>query len=317
MQPSMKVHLLAIYASDDAGAWTALQSHLSSLRAEGFISDWSIGGLLAGEDIARTTTAQVEQADLVLLLLSASFLASASCQTLLVQVQAERTRRPLRLVPVLVRPVDWQGSGVKTLQPLPRNGVPVHRWPDEDAAWLDVVEGLRQLLGAPAPPSLSPPALPPPVRVAADPTEKGPPMSNPHDPSRTGAVHIGGSLIGGAVVTGHSNTVTVAYHQTTLPPPETVDLRTELAAIRQLLSALSSEDRRRMERALEEATEEAERSPPRKEVIGESVEKALTIATKTAGFLDVAEKLRPHINSVTAWLGAAWHKLLPLVGNVL
>ena len=48
-------------------------------------------------------------------------------------------------------------------------------------------------------------------------------------------VAIGGSVIGGAVVTGDHNVTEVRYRKVTLPPAESVDIRAELAALRDLL----------------------------------------------------------------------------------
>ncbi|WP_437728211.1 hypothetical protein [Sorangium sp. So ce861] len=133
--------------------------------------------------------------------------------------------------------------------------------------------------------------------------------------SRT--VTVGKSAIGSAIVLGDDNRVEVHYEQVNLPRPEAVDLRTELAAIQEVLTKIETEDRRRIERAMEEAYEEAERPAPRKDVIGESLEKALRIANEAGALADVAAKLRPHVAGLTAWLGEAWHKLLPLVRGVL
>src|SRR5262249_55430009 len=41
----------------------------------------------------------------------------------------------------------WQRSAFGHLTALPANGRPVTRWDDRDEAWLDVVRGLRHLLG--------------------------------------------------------------------------------------------------------------------------------------------------------------------------
>ena len=99
-----------------------------------------------------------------------------------------------------------------------------------------------------------------------------------------------------------------------LPPPETVNLSAELAAIRDALAALPTEDQPRMVRALQDAEEEAARPEARKDVVGESIERALKIAEQSGKLADAVEKLQPHVTKVVGWLGENWHKLLGVVG---
>lgn len=50
------------------------------------------------------------------------------------------------VVPIIVRPADWQHGPLGSLQALPADGRPVSRWPDRDQAWLNVTQGLRRLV---------------------------------------------------------------------------------------------------------------------------------------------------------------------------
>jgi len=47
-----------------------------------------------------------------------------------------------RVVPVVVRDVDWSATPIGKLQVLPRDGIPVALWPHRDSAWRSVAEGI-------------------------------------------------------------------------------------------------------------------------------------------------------------------------------
>ncbi len=52
-----------------------------------------------------------------------------------------------RVIPILLRPTDWQGLPFAKLQALPTNARPVTSWRNRDAAFLDVVLGIRAVIG--------------------------------------------------------------------------------------------------------------------------------------------------------------------------
>ncbi|HEX5872953.1 MAG TPA: hypothetical protein VFY65_21120, partial [Longimicrobium sp.] len=59
----------------------------------------------------------------------------------------DRHRREEALViPVLIRPVYFEGAPFAALQALPTDAKPVSTWIDQDAAWLDVVRGIRKTI---------------------------------------------------------------------------------------------------------------------------------------------------------------------------
>ena len=102
---------------------------------------------------------------------------------------------------------------------------------------------------------------------------------------------IGGNVIGGAVVTGDHNVTDVRYRKVTLPPAESVDIRAELAALRDLLGGLNTGDRQKIANALAEAAADAAQPQADKDEIGGALERALRYAGKAAGFAEVAGKI--------------------------
>lgn len=127
------------------------------------------------------------------------------------------------------------------------------------------------------------------------------------------SVSIGGNVTGSAIVTGDSNTVSVHYQQANLPLPNSVDMGAELQALRKALATLQTPDRRKIDNALDEAEEEANKPQPDKDEIGKAMERALSYAQKAEGFSGALETIAPRVEKATAWLGENWYKLLPLV----
>jgi hypothetical protein len=48
-----------------------------------------------------------------------------------------------RVIPVILRPVDWKGAPFGKLQALPKDAKAVTEWPNRDQAFLDVAQGIR------------------------------------------------------------------------------------------------------------------------------------------------------------------------------
>jgi hypothetical protein len=121
-------------------------------------------------------------------------------------------------------------------------------------------------------------------------------------------------MIGGAAVTDDHN-VTEVHHRKVTLPVDRIDIRSELAALNELLVGLNTGDRTKITNALDEAADEAAKPRPDKNEIGRALERALGYASKATDFGDKAGKITTRVQNVVAWLGNPWHKLLPLVRN--
>jgi hypothetical protein len=86
----------------------------------------------------------LNSAGIVLLLVSADFLASNYCYDIEVTQAMERHEAGEAVViPVLLRPVDWQAAPFAKLQALPKNAKPVTSWDSCDEAFTDIARGIR------------------------------------------------------------------------------------------------------------------------------------------------------------------------------
>ncbi|MGK3998284.1 SIR2 family protein [Sorangium sp. So ce1024] len=140
------VRVFFSYASRDEELLSRLEAHMSPLKREGLIAPWHSGKIGAGEDLERAIGEQLEAADLILLLVSASFLASEQGDAQVARAMERRAAGQAVVVPVLLRPCDWETTRFAELQAVPRDKRPVTRWADEDEALLQVVREIRAVV---------------------------------------------------------------------------------------------------------------------------------------------------------------------------
>ena len=105
------LRLFISYAHADEKLRQSLGMHLSALEREGLIDAWTDRDITAGQEWAGSIDENLEQADIVLLLVSASFLASAYCNDIELQRALERHERgDARVIPVILKPADWTAA---------------------------------------------------------------------------------------------------------------------------------------------------------------------------------------------------------------
>jgi TIR domain/NACHT domain len=135
------------YAYEDEALRDQLEKHLVQLQRQELISSWHDRKIPAGGSFADEIDTHLETASIVLLLVSPDFLASSYCYEIEMQRVLERHRLGLaRVVPIILRPCDWQHSPLKDLQCLPRNGLPVIQWQYTDDAFNTITQSLRSMI---------------------------------------------------------------------------------------------------------------------------------------------------------------------------
>ncbi len=141
------VSVFISYADADEQLLHELGRHLNLLQQQGLISTWHKRQVIPGTNRAEAIDEHLSEASLILLLVSSDFLASDYCYGIEVQrALARQNAREVRVIPILLRPVDWQSTPFGKLQALPSNGKPVTSWPDRDEAFVDIAKGIRAIL---------------------------------------------------------------------------------------------------------------------------------------------------------------------------
>lgn len=140
------VRIFYSYSHADEALRKELETHLAVLKRQKLITGWHDRDIAAGERWDDEIKKELERADIVLLLVSPSFVASEYCwdheMERAIQRQQEGT---VRVIPVILRPVELKNVPFMKFQALPRDAKPVTSWRDRDEAWKAVATGIREV----------------------------------------------------------------------------------------------------------------------------------------------------------------------------
>ncbi len=146
-QAPIPVEVFCCYSHADEVWLRKLEDHLSPLRQQGLISLWHDRLIAPGVNWARTIDTHLETASIILLLVSADFLASEYCYSVEMKRALEREAAgEARVVPILVRPVDWKGTPFAHLQALPTNAKPLSTWKKQETALASITAGILRAI---------------------------------------------------------------------------------------------------------------------------------------------------------------------------
>jgi formylglycine-generating enzyme required for sulfatase activity len=139
------VDVFISYSHQDEALRKALDSHLKILERQGYIAAWHDRKIAPGAEWDAEISTYLEQADLILLLVSADFLASDYCWNIEIDRAIKRHEDGEAIVvPIILRPTDWEEAPFSKLQAMPTNAQPVVTWASQDQAFADITTGLRQ-----------------------------------------------------------------------------------------------------------------------------------------------------------------------------
>ncbi len=141
------IKIFISYAHEDESLLRQLETHLILLKRQGIISTWHDREIVPGTNWAKEIDKQLNQASIILLLVSADFLASDYCYQIEMNHALKRHQAgKARVIPILLRPVDWQDALFAHLLALPIDARPITTWSNQDEAFLDVVSGIRRAI---------------------------------------------------------------------------------------------------------------------------------------------------------------------------
>jgi len=141
------IRLFISYAHLDEDLRQELDNHLSNLRRQQTISGWHDRRIAPGQEWAEQIDNALNEAQIILLLISARFMASDYCYAKeMVRAIERHDAGEAVVIPIILSACDWQGAPFSKLQALPKDAKPIKNWNDRDEAWLDVVRGLRQVV---------------------------------------------------------------------------------------------------------------------------------------------------------------------------
>ncbi|MGA3041725.1 MAG: protein kinase, partial [Bryobacteraceae bacterium] len=137
------IEIFCSYSHADRPLRDELVKYLELMRESLLIRTWHDGELIPGQDWRREIEDHLRGADIVLLLISVDFLDSEFVRKYELPIALQRHQQGQALViPVVMRPVPWNQSGLDFLQALPDKVRPVVLWSPQDLAYVNICEGL-------------------------------------------------------------------------------------------------------------------------------------------------------------------------------
>ena len=101
-------NLFFSYTHKDEDLRNQLETHLAALKRQGLISAWHDRRIMAGHDFGKVIDANLDSADVILLLVSPDFIASDYCyEREMARAMERQTNGEARVIPVILRPCDW------------------------------------------------------------------------------------------------------------------------------------------------------------------------------------------------------------------
>lgn len=136
------------YSREDEEHLDSLRKHFLPAQRKGKVEVWYDGAIAAGAVWEEAIKENLHKADIILLLVSIDSLASDQFYGNEMKTALERQRDGLtRVIPIILRPCNWEETELADLQALPKNGKPVTQWDDEEEAYLDIAMNVLKTVG--------------------------------------------------------------------------------------------------------------------------------------------------------------------------
>jgi WD40 repeat protein len=132
------------YSHKDRKLRNYLEKHLSALKQQAIISAWHDDCILPGQEWDEAVKSSLNSAQIILLLISADYLASDYINRIeLAQAMERHERGAAVVIPVILRPVYWRDTPFAKLKALPLDGRAVTKWSTIDEAFENVAHGIK------------------------------------------------------------------------------------------------------------------------------------------------------------------------------
>ncbi len=143
---SRDVRLFYCYSHKDETLRNELETHLTILKRLDLIKGWHDRCIDAGQELDKEIKKHLEEADIVLLLVSANFITSYYCYNIEMKTAMSRHEAgEAQVIPIILRDSNWKSAPFGKLTALPNDGKPVVRHRPRDKAWSEISEALEDI----------------------------------------------------------------------------------------------------------------------------------------------------------------------------
>ena len=141
----LPLNLFISYSHADKELRQRLETHLKILERQDILKIWSDPAIEPGMRFEEEIRRRLVSADIILVLISADYIASDFCQDAELKLAMERHRRgETRVIPLFLRSCDWKHEAFGELQGVPDGAKPITQWDDIDEAFTKVVSAIRK-----------------------------------------------------------------------------------------------------------------------------------------------------------------------------
>jgi tetratricopeptide (TPR) repeat protein len=141
------IEIFFCYAREDEELLKGLEKQLYALKLQGIIDVWHDRQISAGSEWEREIDKHLNSAHIILLLVSPDFMVSSYCYSKeMIRAMERHEYGEACVIPVILRPVYWQGAPFGKLQALPTDAKAVasRYWYNLDEAFYDVAQGIHE-----------------------------------------------------------------------------------------------------------------------------------------------------------------------------
>jgi tetratricopeptide (TPR) repeat protein len=143
----MAIEVFYSYSHKDEKLRDRLETHLARLQRQGVITGWHDRKIGAGSEWKGAIDQRINTARVILLLISPDFIASDYCYNIEMRQAMQRHEAgEAKVIPIYLRPCDWEGTPFGKLQALPTDAKPVTRWKNRDEAFAIIAHGIRAMV---------------------------------------------------------------------------------------------------------------------------------------------------------------------------
>jgi WD40 repeat protein len=132
------------YSHRDGRHKDRLLKHLKLMERQGLIAPWDDRQIVPTEEWDATIRAHLNQADLILLLITADFLASDYCwDKEMTRAMERRDAGQAKVLPIFVDHCDWKDAPFGKIQGVPKDARPITAYENPNEAWKEVAQAIR------------------------------------------------------------------------------------------------------------------------------------------------------------------------------
>lgn len=142
------VRIFMSYSHHDAGAQAKLNRHLAPWRRDG-VTVWYDENIEPGAALSTEIGRELRRAHIFVALFSPAYIDSHYCWDIeYKRAMSRRARKLMRVVAVVVKPCGWKQTRAAGFKLLPKDGIPPEGWSSSDAAYVNVAQGIGEVIKA-------------------------------------------------------------------------------------------------------------------------------------------------------------------------